>query len=50
MLQDIKIIIEEFIINIQMEFLCIQMEKLWQCDALKYWKIKEICKQESYNK
>ena len=23
---------------------------LWQYDALNYWKIKEICKQESYNK
>ena len=22
----------------------------WQYDAINYWKIKEICKQESYNK
>ena len=28
-----------------MEFLLV----LWQYDALNYWKIKEICKQESYN-
>ena len=37
MLQDIKIIIEELIMNIQIKFLV-----FWQYDALNYWKIKEI--------
>ena len=46
MLQDIKIIIEELIFNIQMEFFCV----FWQYDALSYWEVKEIGKQEPYNK
>ena len=46
MLQDIKIIIEELIFNIQMEFFCV----FWQYDALSYWEVKEICKQEPHNK
>ena len=44
MLQVIKIVIEELIVNIQIQFLV-----LWQYNALNYWKIKEICKQQSYN-
>ena len=45
MLQDIKIIIEELIVNMQMNFFV-----FWQYNALNYWEIKEICKQEPYNK
>ena len=46
MLKDIKIIIEELIVNIQMDFFLV----FWQYDALNYWKIKETSKQESCNK
>ena len=46
MLEDIQIIIEELIVNIQMEYFLV----FWQYDATNYWKIKEICKQGSYNK
>ena len=41
-----EIIIEELIVNIQMEYFL----EFWQYDAINYWKIKEICKQGSYNK
>ena len=40
MLQDIKIIIEELIVSIQIEFFLV----IWQY-TLNNWKIKEICKQ-----
>ena len=42
MLQDIKIIIEELIVNVQMGILV-----FWQYDTLNYCKIKEICRQGS---
>ena len=39
--QNIKIIIEELIVNLQIDLFSV----LAVCDALNYWKIKEICKQ-----
>ena len=38
--QNIKIMIKELIVNIQIDFFCV----FWQYDGLNYWKIKEICK------
>ena len=46
MLQDIKIFIEELVVNIQMEFFLV----LLQSYTLNYWKMKEICKHESKNR
>ena len=45
MLQGIKIVTEELIVNIQIDFL--RVLALWY---IKLLEIKEICKQESYNK